>query len=88
MQLQSYNLNYTGPAYVAWLSAPVVIFTGVSDDMVAAVPQDLQGISYAAVVSSTTGDDMDSDLLTGFTIVEFPFSSYVSNPGPQFSDSV
>ncbi|EJF59869.1 hypothetical protein DICSQDRAFT_148200 [Dichomitus squalens LYAD-421 SS1] len=82
VKVQVSGLNYTEPKYLAWLSGPSVFYTDVRHDMVAAVPAGLQGLSYVALVSNTTATDLDNDLLSAFTYVDFVFSSYASNPGP------
>ncbi|TBU30375.1 ferritin-like domain-containing protein [Dichomitus squalens] len=82
VKVQVSGLNYTGPKYLAWLSGPSVFYTNVRHDMVAAVPAGLQGLSYVALVSNTTATDLDNDLLSAFTYVDFIFNSYASNPGP------
>ena len=87
VQLQIYDFSYAGPMHLAWLSGPAVTYTDINSDMVAAVPQDLQGVAFAVVVPSTTSDDFDSDILTGFAVVDCIFNSHVPNPGPQYSDS-
>ena len=84
VQLQLEKLDCDGPVKVAWLSGPAVYYTDIGDNWVTTVPQDLQGIAYAAVVSDTSGDDMDSSLCTGIAVVDCVFSSYVPNPGPEF----
>ena len=53
----------------------MVVFTDVSDDLVAAVPDGLEGIVYVALVSDNTATTIDNHLLSSYVFLDFTFSS-------------
>ncbi|KAI0366557.1 hypothetical protein BV20DRAFT_1055557 [Pilatotrama ljubarskyi] len=69
----------TGSAYVAWLDGLQVVFSELSKDGKTTVPANLRGTVYAGVVSSkeTLSDDT---MLSGLTVVQFPFDSRAAGP--------
>ncbi|KAI0778850.1 ferritin-like domain-containing protein [Trametes elegans] len=68
------NAPYTGGAYVAWLDGLDVVFSAVGSGGKTVVPAGLRGTVYAVLVKEkeTPSDD---NLLSGFTVVQFPFHS-------------
>ncbi|OSX58427.1 hypothetical protein POSPLADRAFT_1060911 [Postia placenta MAD-698-R-SB12] len=69
------NPNNASPTFVAWFSGLDVVFTTIDGNKNTVVPTGLQGTVYAGVVSSDTMPLADSDMVTGLTIVQFPFDS-------------
>ena len=70
--------NSTGAYYVAWLAGLGVVYSDVGGSAAAlstTVPDDLEGTVYAAVVSSKEQAVSDATLVTGFVVVQFPFSA-------------
>ncbi|KAI0373538.1 hypothetical protein BV20DRAFT_742670 [Pilatotrama ljubarskyi] len=64
-------------AQVAWLSGLGAVFSDLNADGKTTVPPGLNGTVFAAVVSDKNVPT-DSNMITGFTIVQFPFDSHVS----------
>ncbi|KAH9851445.1 ferritin-like domain-containing protein [Lenzites betulinus] len=65
----------SAPRYVAWLNGLAVEFSDLDKDGKTTVPSDLEGTVFAAVVSSKSMPS-DGNMLSGFTIAEFPFTSF------------
>ncbi|KAI0634569.1 ferritin-like domain-containing protein [Trametes polyzona] len=64
----------SGQEYVAWLDGLQVVYTPLGKDGKTNVPDGLMGTVYAAVVSSQETPS-DSNMLSGFAAVQFPFNS-------------
>ena len=79
--MQIEGIRSMGTQYLAWKTGPMVVFTNVSDDLVAAVPDGLEGIVYAALVSDNTDTTIDNHLLSSYVFLDFTFSSYAPNAG-------
>ncbi|KAI0357754.1 hypothetical protein OH77DRAFT_1421864 [Trametes cingulata] len=69
----------SGPAYVAWLDGLQAVYTELSVDGKTTVPQSLRGTVYAAVVNEQQPPS-DENMLSGFTVIQFPFDSRASGP--------
>ncbi|KAI0373539.1 hypothetical protein BV20DRAFT_1033848 [Pilatotrama ljubarskyi] len=63
-------------AHVAWLSGLSVVYSELTADGTTTVPAGLRGTVFATVVSSQETPN-DKNMLSGFTIAQFPFDSYV-----------
>lgn len=63
-----------GGAFVAWLDGRQVLYTALDKNGSTQVPETLMGTVYAAVVKSKETPD-DDNMLTGFTVAQFPFDS-------------
>ncbi|KAI0819856.1 ferritin-like domain-containing protein [Trametes gibbosa] len=61
-------------AYVAWLDGLQVVYTKLGKGGKTTVPANLTGTAYAAVVNAKEPPN-DENMLTGFTVVQFPFDS-------------
>jgi len=66
--------------FVAWFDGLVVQYSDLSGDDTASVPQGLQGTVYAGVVNEKANSPTAQKLLTGLSMFEINFPSYVSNP--------
>ncbi|EIW53207.1 uncharacterized protein TRAVEDRAFT_60757 [Trametes versicolor FP-101664 SS1] len=63
-----------GGAFVAWLDGRQVLYTVLDKNGATQVPATLMGTVYAAVVKSKETPN-DDNMLSGFTIAQFPFDS-------------
>lgn len=63
-----------GGAFVAWLDGRQVLYTELDKNGATQVPATLMGTVYAAVVKSKETPN-DDNMLSGFTVAQFPFDS-------------
>ncbi|CDO71959.1 hypothetical protein BN946_scf184940.g106 [Trametes cinnabarina] len=61
--------------YVAWLNGLDVLYSDLAKDGTTSVPAGLAGVVFATLVSSKAAPN-DTNMMTGFTIVQFPFDSF------------
>ncbi|KAI0819317.1 ferritin-like domain-containing protein [Trametes gibbosa] len=73
------GVDASGQKFVAWLNGLGVVFSSVSADGKTNVPAGLEGTVFAAVVSDMSMPS-DDNMLSGFTIAQFPFGSHVDTP--------
>ena len=80
---QNISVSYNGtgasdgaPTYMAWYHDMNTTFTLIHPDGVTTVPDGLRGTVFAGVVKNTTETTSDATMLSGLTILTFPYDSY------------
>lgn len=81
---QNISVSYDGsasgdihaPTYMAWYHDMRTTFTLIHADGVTTVPDGLRGTVFAGVVKNKTTTTSDATMLSGLTILTFPYSSY------------